>query len=141
MKKPNKFNASNKRRQKGKGQARQKAPQQPIHHDRTGQPSERRDVQPCERVAPLAFSERRSRRDEGDQKRQLWERKQAELESRWMLAQSRQAEEQSARQRKRKLAYTVTGTDLAGLLSILAWYLAQGGVHVSAFSLERALPF
>jgi hypothetical protein len=129
MKKPNKFNSSNKRRQKGKGQARQRA-QQPIHKVSTGRQPDPLSVQSLEPISPLPSSGRRSRRDEGEQKRQLWERKQAELEARWVLAQSRQAEKDSARQRKRKIAYTVVGTALAGLVCVLAWYFAQGNIHI-----------
>ncbi len=72
----------------------------------------------------------RSRRDEGEQKRQLWERKQTELEARWVLAQSRQAEQDRARQRKRKIAFTVIGIALAGLLCVLAWYFVKGNSYI-----------
>ena len=129
MKKPNKFHSSNKRRQKGKGQVRQRA-QQLIHQDSTGGQSEPLTVQSLEPISPLSSSGRRSRRDDGEQKRQLWERKQAELEARWMLAQSRQAEQDSARHRKRKIAYAVTGMALAGLLCVLAWYFVKGNSHI-----------
>jgi hypothetical protein len=129
MKKPNKFNSSNKRRQKGKGQARQRA-QQSIHNVSTGRQPDPLSVQSLEPIPPFPSSGRRSRRDEGEQKRQLWERKQAELEARWVLAQSRQAELDSARQRKRKIAYAATGAALAGLLCVLAWYFTQGNIHI-----------
>ena len=129
MKKPNKFHSSNRRRQKRKGQARQRA-QQPIRQDSTGRQSETRNVQSLEPISPLSSSGRRSRRDEGEHKRQLWERKQAELEARWVLAQSRQAEQDSARQRERKIAYTVTGMALVGLLCVLAWYFVRGNSHI-----------
>ena len=129
MKKPNKFHSSNQRRQKGKGQARQRA-QQPLHKVSTsGQPEPLR-VPSLEPISSLPSFGRRSRRDDGEQKRQLWERKQAELEARWVLAQSRQAEQDSARQRKRKIAYTVTGTALVGLLCVLAWYFVRGNSHI-----------
>jgi hypothetical protein len=130
MKKPNKFNSSYKRRQKGKGQARQRA-QQTIHQDSASRQAGIDGVQSFDLISPLSSSGRRSRRDDGEPKRQLWERKQAELEARWVLAQSRQAEQDSARQRKRKIAYTVIGTALAGLVCVLAWYFAQRNIHIS----------
>jgi len=123
MKKPNKFNSSNKRRQKGKGQVRQRA-QQPIHKNSASRQAEIHGVQSLELISPLPSSGRRSRRDDGEQKRQLWERKQAELEARWVRAQSLQAEQDRARERKRKMAYTVTGIAVAALLCILAWYFS-----------------
>jgi hypothetical protein len=129
MKKPNKFNSSNKRRQKGKGQARQRA-QQPIHKDSAGRHSGIDGMQPYELISSLSSSGRRAQRDEGEQKRQLWERKQGELEARWVLAQSRQAEQDSARHRKLKIAFTVIGTALAGLLCVLAWYFARENIHI-----------
>jgi hypothetical protein len=130
MKKPNKFNSSYKRRQKGKGQARQRA-QQTIHQDSGSRQAGIDGVQSFDLISPLSSSRRRSWRDDGEPKRQLWERKQAELEARWVLAQSRQAEQDSARQRKRKIAYTVIGAALAGLVCIVAWYFAQRNIHIS----------
>lgn len=101
-----------------------------MHKDSTGRQSETRNVQSMEPISPLSSSGRRSRRDDGEQKRQLWERKQAELEARWVLAQSRQAEQDSARQRKRKIAYAVTGMALVGLLCVLAWFFVKGNSHI-----------
>jgi len=129
MKKSNKFHSSNKRHRKGKGQARQRV-QQPVQKDSTGRHSEIRNVQSFDLISPLSSSGRQSWRDDGEQKRQVWERKQAELEARWVLAQSRQAEQDNARHRKRKIAYTVTGMALAGLLCVLAWYFTQGNIHI-----------
>jgi F0F1-type ATP synthase assembly protein I len=87
-------------------------------------------MQPFELISSLSSSGRRSQRNDGEQKRQLWERKQAELEARWVLAQSRQAEQDSARHRKWKIAFTVIGTTLAGLLCVLAWYFARENIHI-----------
>jgi hypothetical protein len=106
MKKPNKFNSSNKRRRKGKGQARLRA-QQHIYKDGAGRQSGIRGAKSFESISPLPSLGRKSQRDEDEQKRQLWERKQAELEARWVIAQSRQTEQDTARNRTRKIAYTV----------------------------------
>jgi len=129
MKKPNKFHSSTKRRQKGKGQASQRA-QQPKRKDSASRQSEIRNMQSFEPISLHSPSGLRSRRDEGEQKRQLWERKQTELEARWVIAQSRQAEQDSARQRKRKIAFTGIGMALAGLLCVLAWYFVKGNSHI-----------
>jgi len=63
-------------------------------------------------------------RDDDERKRKLWERKQAELEARWLSAQSRQSEENTARKRTMKIAGSVTGAVLAVVLCALAWYFA-----------------
>lgn len=110
MKKINKSNSSHKRRKNGKGQARLRA-QSLLQQDGVGRQLDSQHL----------YTKRAALPDEAEQKRQVWQRKQAELEARWVSAQSRQAEQYAVRRRKMKLAYTITGVILAALLLILVW--------------------
>lgn len=64
----------------------------------------------------------RSHRVDEDGKRKLWDRKQAELETRWQLAQTRRAEEYATHKRKMRIVYTATGIVMIVLALALTWY-------------------
>jgi len=123
MKKPKKSSAGNKRRRKENGQARLKTEQNTRKEgsDRLSRMVEAKPREPGSLNSPAG---RRPRQDDDERKRKLWERKQAELEARWLTAQSRQTEEHAARKRTLKIAYGITGATLAVLLCVLAWYFA-----------------
>lgn len=76
-----------------------------------------------------------SRRGDEESKRRLWERKQAELEARWVAAQAKQSSEEAARRRTMKIARRVTGIGaLAVLLCVLALYYTYGGTGAAGLS-------
>jgi hypothetical protein len=129
MKKPKKSSARNKRRQKENGQARLKA-EQNIRKEGSDRLSRVHEAKPCEPASPHSPAGRKPQRDDDERKRKLWERKQAELEARWVTAQSRQTDEDTARKRTMRFAWTSTATVLAVLLCALAWYFAYGGIHI-----------
>jgi hypothetical protein len=89
------------------------------------------EAKPREPASSRAPAGRKPQRDEEERKRKLWERKQAELEARWATVQARQAEEDSARRRTMRIAFSITGAVLAVLLCAVAWYVARGGIHIN----------
>jgi hypothetical protein len=123
MRKPKKYSAGNKRRQKENGQARLRTEQnrRKKSSDPLSRMHEAKLYEPASLPSPAG---RKPQRDEDERKRKLWERKQAELEARWLSAQSRQTEEDAARKRKMKIVSSITGTALVVLLCAIAWYFA-----------------
>lgn len=131
MKKPKNASARNKRRQKENGQARPRT-EQNMRKEGSDRLSKVHEAKPREPASPHALVGRKpQQRHEDERKRKLWERKQAELEARWVTAQSRQTEEDIARKHTMKIAYGITGTVLAVLLCALAWYFAEGGIPIN----------
>jgi hypothetical protein len=116
MKKPNKSNAGTKRRQAITSPARPGTARN-KRSKAAGQAAVRQQGKSS--LAAAAPTPSAHSRDEG--KRKLWERKQAELEARWLSAQTRQNAEDAARRRKMKVAYGMTGAVLAA--GVLAWWL------------------
>lgn len=116
MKKPKKSSPAGKRRQSGNSPARPGTAGN-IRRKAAGHSSPRPDVNSAQSAGALPGSSRN--REEG--KRKLWERKQAELEARWLSAQTRRNAEDAARRRKMKIGYGMVGAVLAA--SALAWWL------------------
>jgi hypothetical protein len=129
MRKPKKSSAGNKRCHKVNGQARPK-----TEHNIRKEGPDRLSVNkanPCEPASSHFPARRKAPRDENERKRELWERKHAELEARWVAAQSRQTGEETARKRKMRLTYSITFTVLGVLLCALTWYFAQGSINIT----------
>jgi hypothetical protein len=115
MKKLKKPSAGGKRRPSGNGPARP-ATARNMRRKVADHSSVRQEGKPAQ-AAPASSA--RSR-EEG--KRKLWERKQAELEARWLDAQTRQNAENAARKRKMTtIGYGMTGVVVAA--GVLAWWL------------------
>jgi hypothetical protein len=123
MRKSKKSSAGNKRRQKENGQARLRT-EPTIRREGSNPLSRMHEAKLYESTSPPSPSGRKPQRDEAERKRKLWERKQAELEARWLTAQSRQTEENAARKRTMKIAFSISGTVFVALLCALAWYFA-----------------
>jgi hypothetical protein len=126
MKKSKKFNAGKKRRQNENGQARLRT-EQNMRKEGFDRLSRAHEAKPRGPSAPRPPAGRKPQRDEDELKRKLWQRKEAELEARWVTARARRTEEDSARKRAMKIAFSITGTVLAVLLCALVWYFARGG--------------
>lgn len=123
MKKPKKSSAGNKRQRNQNGQARQKAEQR-IYKESSDRLSRVHETKPSEPVPSRSAAGRKPRRDEDERKRKLWERKQSELEARWVAAQARQTEENIARKRTMRVACGIAGAMVAALLCFFAWYFS-----------------
>ena len=123
MKKLKNPSAGNKHRRKGNGQPRPRTAQ-PKHKENSSLHPGVHDAKSFEPTPLHLFVGRKPQRDREERKRELWERKQAELETRWTTARSRQIEEDTARKRTIKIVWGITGTVLATLLCILVWYFA-----------------
>lgn len=108
MSKPTKSNKRNKR-------SRQK----PIDRNKeggTGNSAQAIHASSRQRTSP-----RQPAQSEYDRKRKLWDRKQAELEARWVAAKARETSEASARRRTRNIAGGVGGAVLLMALGALAY--------------------
>lgn len=129
MKNSKKVTSKNRRRQKGQGQSRAKSQPQ-VNRGGLDETVGIHRAQPCEPTPPSSIG-RKSEPEEVERIRKLWEGKQAELEGRWAIAQSRQTAQNTARRQKLKIAYIVTGAVLSALLCIVAWYFADTSIYGS----------
>jgi hypothetical protein len=121
MRKSKKSSAGNKRRQKENGQARPRT-EQNIRKQGANPLSRAHEAKLYEPASSPPPAGRKPQRDEDERKRKLWDRKQAELEARWLTARSRQSEEDAARRRTMKIVFSITGMVLVVLSCALAWY-------------------
>lgn len=112
------------RRQQGNGQQHRKA-DQPAVREGSGASERVHESRPRETAAPHPQARRKPRQGDEEQKRKLWDRKQAELAARRASAEARRLEEDNARKRKAKtIAWSAAGVSLAALAGTLAWYLS-----------------
>jgi hypothetical protein len=121
MKRPRKSRARNKGRQNENRQARPNADQQP-RKEVSGQLVGTSQAKLGEPTSSRSQTGRKTPGAHEEQNRKLWERKQAELEARWVTAQSRQASENAVRKRTIKRVCSIAGAISAVFLVILAWY-------------------
>lgn len=124
MKKPAKSSHRNKRNRR-----------QPTHSSpRSGHPAQENGRNPGSsgaRPAAAAAAAATTLHDDYEGKRRLWERKQAELEARWVAAQDRQSKEELARRRAARAWWRGAGiAAIAILLCVLALFYSQGGLQV-----------
>lgn len=115
MTKQKKANGGKNRRQQGNGQAHRKT-EQKTAREGAGQ------IGKAGGTAPQA--RRKPRQADDEQKRKLWDRKQAELATRRAAAESRRMEEDNARKRTAKMVWSATGMSMVVLAGTLAWYFA-----------------
>jgi hypothetical protein len=123
MKKNRKSSAGKNHRQKGGGQARLKSDNNnlPDGRDRLSKSHEAKPRDP----APLrSGATGKPARGTDDQKRKLWDRKQAELEARRAAAESRRREAEAERRRSMRMAGGITGVIALTLAGALTWYFA-----------------
>lgn len=129
MKKQKKSSGAKGRRQQGNvqvgqvGQVRRKAEQAAVREG-AGPSGKVHESHPREKTAQHPQARRKPRQADDEQKRKLWDRKQAELAARRAAAESRRLEEDNARKRKAKIAWSATGMSMAALAGALAWYFA-----------------
>ncbi|KRB67832.1 hypothetical protein [Noviherbaspirillum sp. Root189] len=120
MKKTRKSSAGKNRRQKGNGQARLKTDNNTLP-DGLDRLSTSHEAKPHDPDSPRPGSHRKPRGTD-EQKRKLWERKQAELETRRAAAEARQREEEAERRRRRRVAGSIAGAVTVTLACALTWY-------------------
>ena len=122
MKKSRKSSAGKNQRQKGSGQARLKSDNNlPDGLDRL---SKSHEAKPRDPAPPHSGAKRKPPRGTDEQKRKLWERKQAELEARRVAAESRQREQNAESRRTMRMVGGVAGVIALTLAGALTWYFA-----------------
>ncbi|WP_151637722.1 hypothetical protein [Noviherbaspirillum aerium] len=128
MKKQKKSSGGKNRRQQGNGQADRmgQAPrktEQKTARAGSGQAGDQQGTRSQQKETSTQHPQARRKPQRGvDDKRQLWDRKQAELAARRAAAESRRIEEDNARRRKAKIVFGATGMTTALLACTLAWY-------------------
>lgn len=112
------------RRQQANGQLPRKAGKEAAREG-AGPSGKIHESHPREKVPQHPQAKRKPHRADDEQKRKLWDRKQAELAARRAAAETRRLEEDHARRRKaRNIAWGASGLSIAALAGALAWYLA-----------------
>jgi hypothetical protein len=118
MTKPAKSSRRNRRNRKQPTQSSSKTGRQTLEKARDTKSTAAR---------PGAVGARNRQHGDNERIRTLWERKQAQLEARWLAAQARQTSEEMARRRNAKILRGATGiAALAILLCALVLYYAYG---------------
>lgn len=124
MKKQKKSSGGKGRRQQVNGQPQRKAGQEAAR-EASGPSGKVLESHPREKAPQHPQARRKPRQADDDQKRKLWDRKQAELAARRAAAETRRLEEDHARRRKAKtVAWSATGISMAALAGALAWYFS-----------------
>ncbi|MEC4717795.1 hypothetical protein RY831_01410 [Noviherbaspirillum sp. CPCC 100848] len=124
MKKQKKSSGGKGRRPQGNAPLPRKAGQEAVR--KTAGPSGKaHEPHPREKSPQHPQARRKPHRADDEQKRKLWDRKQAELAARRAAAETRRLEEDHARRRKaRNIAWSASGVSVAALAGALAWYFA-----------------